>query len=237
MSTNPNISKVASLIAEPSRAAILVGLLDGRTLLASELARIAGVTPQTASSHLSKLVEGGLLVMESRGRHRYYRLASPEVAYVLEAISTIAPPIKIRSLRESDQTKALCFARTCYDHLAGEIGVALTKAYIDSGWIVPEGRDYSVTSKGAAGFESFGINVHSLQKGRRIFARQCLDWSERRHHIAGTLGAAITSHLFALGWIQRIPSTRALVITEEGHAGLVQQFEISVKDLKTGGTR
>jgi DNA-binding transcriptional ArsR family regulator len=232
MNLNPNISKVASLIAEPSRAAILTGLLDGRTLLASELARIARVTPQTASSHLSKLVEGGLLSVESRGRHRYYRLASPEVAYVLEAISTIAPPIKIQSLRESDQTKALHYARTCYDHIAGEIGVALTRVFIDLGWIVPQDREYTVTSLGMDGFQSFGIDVSRLHKGRRIFARQCLDWSERRHHIAGVLGTAITSRLFELGWIVRMPTTRALVVTEEGHRGLLDRFNIPVIDLR-----
>jgi DNA-binding transcriptional ArsR family regulator len=231
MSVNPNISKVASLIAEPSRAAILIALIDGRTMLASELARIARITPQTASSHLSKLVEGGLLVMESRGRHRYYRLSSPEVAYVLEAINTIAPPAKIKSLRESDQTKALHLARTCYDHLAGEIGVALTKMFIDLGWIVPEGREYTVTALGLVEFQSFGIDVTRLQRGRRIFARQCLDWSERRHHIAGVLGAAITSRLFELGWIRRMSTSRALVVTDEGHSGFLHRFEIQIKDL------
>jgi DNA-binding transcriptional ArsR family regulator len=229
MSLNPNIAEVASLIAEPTRATILMGLLDGRTLPASELARMSQITPQTASAHLSKMVEAGLLVMESHGRHRYYRIANEHVAHALEALMVISPVKKVRSLRESDQTKALCYARTCYDHLAGKVGVALTEAIVRLGFIEPSGLDYGITPKGTEFFTTFGINIENLRKGRRMFARQCLDWSERRYHLAGALGSALADRLFGLGWIVRIPGRRAVRITELGNKGLFQTFGLQLR--------
>ena len=211
---NPNIARAAALIGDASRAAILMHLLDGRMLLASELARLAGITPQTASAHLSKLVEGGLLVMESHGRHHYFRLASSEVAQALEALAIISPPAKISSLRQSDEARSLRFARTCYDHLAGTVGVALTDQLLQLGWIEPLDQNYQITAAG----------MDELQGGRRHFARQCLDWSERRHHIAGKLGTAITNKLFELNWVERIPKSRALRVTKQGLNGLQNEF-------------
>lgn len=225
---NPNISQVASLIADPSRATILMCLMDGRTLPAGELARMAQITPQTASSHLSKLVEGGLLAMESFGRHRYYRLANREVAQALEALTSISPVQKVRSLRESEQTKKLFFARTCYDHLAGEVGVALTESILELKLLTPDESDYKLTEKGKQFFKDFGIDMESWSKKRRHFARQCLDWSERRHHIAGALGAAIADRFFALGWIQRVPGNRSIQITETGKRGLFETFNLQL---------
>jgi DNA-binding transcriptional ArsR family regulator len=226
----PNIVEVASLIGDPSRAAMLMSLLSGRALPASELARAARVTPQTASSHLAKMVEGGLLLHESYGRHRYYRLASAEVGQALEALNAIAAPKPVRSLRESDQSKALHFARTCYDHIAGEVGVALTDRMLALGIISEDRRDFVVTTDGAKWFRDFGIDLDEIRRGRRHFARQCLDWSERRHHTAGALGAAVTSRLFNLGWIDRIPGGRAIRVTEHGFRGLSQEFGITFRD-------
>lgn len=229
MSLIPNIAEVAALIAEPTRATILLGLLDGRAMPASELARMSHITPQTASFHLSKMVEAGLLVMESHGRHRYYRIANEEVSHALEAIMAISPVKKVRSLREADQKRALNYARTCYDHLAGEVGVAVTEAILQLGFIEPSGRDYGITSKGAEFFTNFGINIEILLKGRRKVARKCLDWSERRYHIAGALGSALTDRFFTLGWIARIPNGRAVRITDMGKNGLNQTFGLQLR--------
>lgn len=227
MKSTPNIGAVASLIGEASRATILMGLLGGIALPASELARLARITPQTASSHLAKLVEGGLLVQESYGRHRYYRLANPEVGQALEALNVIAPAKPIQSLRESDLSQALQFARACYDHLAGKVGVALTVQIVERGLMDERGRDFVVTPNGAQWFKDFGIDLEEIRKTRRHLARKCLDWSERRHHMAGALGASFTHRLLELGWIERVPGGRAIDITQAGFHGFVQEFGIT----------
>jgi len=227
MGSCPNIVEVASLIGDPSRAAMLLNLLGGKALPASELARAARITPQTASSHLAKMIEGGLLVHESYGRHRYYRLASAEVGHALEALNMIARPKPIRSLRESDHSKALHFARTCYDHIAGEAGVALTDRMLEIGLVEEAGQDFVVTPYGMKWFEGFGIPLEGPQKTRRHFARQCLDWSERRHHMAGALGAAVTGRLFELKWVERIPGGRALHVTHDGFLALERELGIT----------
>ncbi len=166
--------------------------------------------------------------MEMSGRHRYYRLAGPEVAYALEALNAIAPQKPTRSLKEHDQSKVLRYARTCYDHIAGEVGVALTDRLLALGMIERAGRDFAVRAQGRDRFLRFGIDVEQVQKGRRHFARQCLDWSERRHHIAGGLGAAITNRLFELEWIARIPGGRAVRVTDAGINGLADEFDLSL---------
>jgi DNA-binding transcriptional ArsR family regulator len=226
----PNIAEVAALIADSSRTTILLSLMDGRILPASELARRAKVSPQTASSHLAKLVKGKLLEVETNGRHRYYKLANEEVAHVLEGMINIAPVKKITSLRESDQVKSLKYARTCYDHLAGLAGVRLTRCMMDKGLISAVEKDFEVTDEGKAFFVRFGIDIQNLKKSKRIFARQCLDWSERMHHCSGILGAALTNQLFDLGWIKRIPETRAVAITPKGHKGLYQTFGLRLEE-------
>jgi len=163
MGLSPNIVEVASLIGDPSRAAMLLDLLGGKALPASELARAARITPQTASSHLAKMVEGGLLVHESYGRHRYYRLASAEVGHALEALHLIARSKPIRSLRESDHSKALHFARTCYDHIAGEVGVALTGRFLELGLVKEKGRDVAVNADGINGLEYVAVPVGRME--------------------------------------------------------------------------
>ncbi|MBE1445851.1 ArsR/SmtB family transcription factor [Paenibacillus sp. OAS669] len=224
MVAKPNIVEVAALIGDASRVTMLSEMLGGKALPASELARIARITPQTASSHLAKLVEGGLLSMETSGRHRYYRLAGPEVAYALEALNAIATQKPSQSLKEYDRLKVLRYARTCYDHIAGEVGVRLTDQLLALGMIDRSGRDFVVSERGYERFRKFGIDVDNVKKERRHFARQCLDWSERRHHIAGSLGAAMTNRLFELEWIVRIPGGRAIRVTEAGLNGLANEF-------------
>jgi len=228
MNNSPDIIGVASLIGEPSRIAILLSLLGGKALPASELARAARITPQTASAHLSKLVEGGLLVQEAYGRHRYYRLAHAEVAQALEALSVIARPKPVRSLRESDQVKAMRYARTCYDHLAGEIGVALTDRMLALAMLEEAGKDFVLTDAGKNKLQGLGVDLEPRANSRRSFARQCLDWSERRHHLAGSLGAAVTRRLFELGWIERFCDNRAVRITKTGIKGFSDEFGLQL---------
>ncbi|MFO7173798.1 MAG: helix-turn-helix domain-containing protein, partial [Bacillota bacterium] len=162
------------------------------------------------SEHLMKLLEAGLLVVERSGRHRYYRLAGEPVARALEALAVIAPPRPIRSLRESEARKALCLARICYDHLAGRVGVALAEALVRRGILVPAEHGYDVTGAGARWLLAFGTDVEVLRRQRRKFAAPCLDWSERRHHLAGALGAALLQRFLALGWMQRLEGSRAV---------------------------
>jgi DNA-binding transcriptional ArsR family regulator len=221
----PDFIALAELLGEPSRAAILLELLSGRALPAGELARISGIKPQTASSHLAKLTEGGLLAVESSGRHRYYRLANREVAQLIEAMNLIAPPRKINSLKQSQEALSLQHARTCYDHLAGKLGVALMDRLLELGYLeaTPE-RQFEVTETGHRQLSAFGLDMDSLLRGKRRLIRPCLDWSERRHHMAGALGTALTKRLFELGWIKRYPAGRAVQLTKVGADGLLREF-------------
>jgi DNA-binding transcriptional ArsR family regulator len=228
MSADPNLAEVALLIGEPARAAMLLALLGGQALPAGELAARAGVSPQTASAHLARLVDGGLVRGSNSGRHRYYRLSSAEVGGVLEALLTIAPARPVRSLRQSEEARALRRARTCYDHLAGALGVALTRRLLERGLLVVDGERYAVTSSGAAWLADWGIDLDALGRGRRALARPCLDWSERHHHLAGALGAAIADGLFARGWLLRTPGSRAVRLSAEGQAGLQQELGLAL---------
>src|SRR6185312_12436666 len=188
MRGEPNIAAVAALIGDPARAAILLALADGRALPAGELAAFAGVSSSAASAHLSKLLEGGLLALERQGRHRYYRFAGPAVATALEGLALIAGQQPSRSVvMRSPQAQALRYARTCYDHLAGELGVDIAYAMRDRGLISPvkQGKRVDVTKAGAAWFDAvFGIDVGKLRPGRHGLGCKCLDWTERRHHLA-----------------------------------------------------
>jgi len=224
--TEPDVAGVAALISEPARAAMLLALLDGRALPAGELAFRAGVMPQTASTHLAKMIEGNLLAVEHCGRHRYYRLANPEVGLAIEALAALALPVRLRS--ERDKADPIHHARTCYDHLAGRLGVALADTLLANGALEESGHDYRVTTEGGRRLTDFGINLAEIQTGRRAFARQCLDWSERRHHIAGGLGAALADQLFKRGWIKRMPESRALRLTDRGRTGLQEEFGLSL---------
>jgi DNA-binding transcriptional ArsR family regulator len=228
MNADVNIAAVAALIADPTRAAFLDELLDGRALPAGELARRAGVTASTASTHLARLVEGGLIAVERSGRHRYFRLADPTVAHALEALAAVAPPKPVRSLRQSNLSAALRSGRTCYDHLAGLLGVQLTQALLELGWLAQGETAFTLTPKGEDRLTAFGLDLPTLKRSRRAFAPRCLDWSERRHHLAGALGAALLHRLLDLGWIVRTEASRAVKVTPEGRERLRRQFSLDL---------
>jgi DNA-binding transcriptional ArsR family regulator len=244
------IAPVAALMADRARAAMLTALLDGRPLAATELARMAAVSPSTASAHLARLLDGGLVIVVRQGRHRYYQLAGHAVAAAIEALSQLGPPAQVRSLRQSRQAAALAEARTCYDHLAGRAGVDLLDALLRRGLLAetgqagstgagsgpgePGGGDgpgarqaatrYLVTQRGTAVLAPFGINIEAVRATRRRFAWACLDWTQRRPHLGGALGAAVTARLFDLGWIERGPRPRSVRVTPAGRAGLAGTF-------------
>lgn len=226
MSEVIDMAAVASLVGDPARANILAALLDGRALTAGELAYAARVSPQTTSGHLNKLAAAKLIEPARQGRHRYYRLTGPHVAAMLESIMLVASlsPPRLRPIRIEQGMRQ---ARLCYDHVAGELGVAIADALQDHGYVEMSGEGGEVTQAGSAFFLSLGINVRSLT-GRRAFCKPCLDWSERRTHIAGALGAALAQRLIALGWLKRMKDGRALVVTTAGLQGLKEKFGIAL---------
>lgn len=223
MDADVDVAGVAGLLADPARVAMLDALHAGRALAAGELARAAGVAAPTASAHLRRLLDGGLVAVQAQGRHRYYRLAGPAVAEAVEALSVIARPRPVRSLRQSQRAQALRFARTCYDHLAGVVGVAVADALVRADALRPVGgRDYQVTLGGEELLGGLGVDVAELRRQRRAFARRCLDWTERSPHLSGALGAALLDRLLDLGWLAPGPVPRGLVLTDAGHDGLAR---------------
>ncbi len=235
-----DIAGAAALIADPTRAAMLSALIPGRPLAAGELARLAGVTAATASFHLAKLTEGGMIAVARQGRHRYYRLAGHQVAAAIEAIGVISPPLPVRSLRQSREAAALAEARTCYDHLAGRAGVELMEAMLARGLLEkdqpssrtaggnPPASRFEVTGAGARTLGSFGVNISEVRRSRRHFAGECIDWTERRGHLNGALAAAVTARLFDLGWIEHGPRRRSVRITPVGAVGLAGTFGLEL---------
>ena len=229
----PNaLAEIGSLIGDPGRASMLDALMDGRLLTARELAGQAGITPQTASGHLAKLLDAGLLVMEKQGRHHYHRLASPEVARLLETVAHFATRSNDGPMRPAVRTgpkdMALRTARTCYDHFAGRLGVGIADALIAHGRIELDGDGGTITDAGQVFLPTFGIDPVAGKRGRRLFCRPCLDWSERRPHLAGALGIAIACRCFELGWVQRVKGTRAVSVTTAGRKGLQDTFGFSL---------
>lgn len=216
-----DLAAVGALIGHPSRAAMLDALMSGRALAAGELAGVAGIGRPAASEHLGRLVEGGLVEVVPQGRHRYYRLAGPGVGAALESLSHVAPPKPVRGLRQAGHARSLGFARTCYDHLAGTCGVALHDAVFARDWLAATPQGYRITAAGADAFTGLGIDVEAVQRGRRSVARPCLDWTERRPHLAGALAARLTDELLHRGWfVRRSRDTRGLRLTEAGRTGL-----------------
>lgn len=224
------IAPTAALLADPARAAMLWALSDGRALPAGELARIARVGAPAASAHLAKLTAGGLLEAERHGRHRYYRLANPAVVTALEALAAVAPPAPAASPREAYVASGVRFARTCYDHLAGVLGVRITEALVAQGALALDGRAYAVTDEGVARFAGLDVDVAGVAEAarwtRRPLTRACLDWSERRYHLAGALGAALVERLLGAGWVERTPASRALRVTNAGRRALRREFDV-----------
>lgn len=225
-----DVAPAAALLADPARVAILMALMDGRALPAGELARAAGVGASTASSHLSRLIKAGWVDVEDQGRHRYMRLINPDVAGLLEALAVVGGPPVTRHQERGGPPEELRMARSCYDHLAGRAGVALAESLLRDGSLVEEGRLYTVTESGEGRLSQFGIDVGRLaeeaRKNRRYLARNCLDWSERRHHIAGALGTALLERVLELGWFERRRGTRALRLTNEGRRAIQRQFQV-----------
>lgn len=226
MTGGPYIAHVAALIGDPARANILVALMGGQALTATELASAAGVTPQTTSGHLAKLTDGRLLTFVTQGRHRYYRLATVEVARMLEglmAVSSNGPP---RHRPRSVKDDALAAARTCYDHLAGRLGVAVADALVSRELVILGDDGGELTSQGHIEMTKFDAQWPGTVSNGRMICRPCLDWSERRWHIGGALGAAVARRCFHLGWVARIDGGRALQVTLEGKKGLQNSFGI-----------
>ena len=213
MIADVDVSPIAALLGDPARARIAQALHDGRALPAGELARRAGVSASTASEHLARLVEGRLLAVERTGRHRYFRLANADVAHAIEALAAIAPPTPVRSLREASIGDALAEARTCYDHLAGKLGVQITNVLLERNALVEVADGFAPGASIDAALATLGIETLST---RRPFALRCIDWSERRPHVAGALGAAICGRALEAGWVERLPTSRAVRVTAAG---------------------
>ena len=221
----PDIAHVAALLGDASRAAMVTALMDDLRLPASELARIAGVSKSTASAHLGRLVDSGLLATERCGRHTYYRVADPEVGHALEALAVLAPrrrPTSLRAVRRQDE---LARARLCYDHLAGWLGVSITDALRHRGLLREEAGALSLVTAAWDADPPLGISSQRVRAGRRPLVRACVDWTVRRHHLAGALGAALAHRMFDLGWIQRRrDKERALVLTDRGVGEVKKAF-------------
>jgi len=224
MKNGPNIARVAGLIGDPARAEILTALLAGRALTATELAAVAGVTKQTVSAHLAKLVDARLLAVEAQGRHRYFRLAGSDVARLLESLMGIAFRTGAVRLVTGPREPALRKARVCYDHLAGELGVLAYDGLVGRGWLADRAGSLFLTNAGADGLAAFGIDPALAASERRTFCRPCLDWGERRHHLGGALGAALLDRLYALRWARRAADSRVVVFTPRGEQALRAQF-------------
>lgn len=220
VNTTPNLASIGALIGHPTRAVMLEALIDGRSWTASELACQAGVTPQTASVHLHKLVEGGLLNVDSCGRHRHFTLASPDVADALEGLEVLATRRAMRPGLRSMRRGPLKEGRTCYDHLAGRLGVTLVESLLCKRCL-EEGDDaYTITAEGGRFMSELGVDIEAARRRRRSFARKCLDWSEERYHLGGALGAALAERLFDLDWMRRVPKSRVITITPYGASNL-----------------
>jgi DNA-binding transcriptional ArsR family regulator len=222
---NMDIAVVGSLVGDPARANILCALLDGRALTATELACAAGVSPQTTSGHLAKLIDANLITVQPQGRHRYYRLAAPQVGHMLEAIVAVAANGQQHYRPRSPTDEAMRQARTCYDHFAGLLGVALADALQQRGCVVLGEDGGEVTATGHAFFTAFGLDL-ARAKNRRVFCRPCIDWTERRPHLAGLVGAALATRCFELGFVERMPRGRALTITPTGRRGFAEAFGV-----------
>lgn len=219
-----SLSEIASLIGEPVRAKVLWTLMDGRAYTARELAIGVETTPQNLSMHLSKLLRAGLLSVEAQGRHRYYTFSRPEVADLIEAMANLIPAEQ--AVRKDTDAVPIKFCRTCYDHLAGKVGVSIAESLLRQKLIVYRDKELEVTQKGVQWFAELGIDCAAVRQQRRAFAKPCLDWTERRHHLAGALGAALLEKMLEAHWLRRTAQSRAVVVTAKGRQALEVHFNV-----------
>ena len=222
ITTNVDIAAVGRLLAGRARAAMLDALFDGGAWSVRELASAARIAPSTASEHLAQLRDGGLVVATRSGRYRRYRLAGEDVAHALECLGTLAPPLRSRGLTEASRNEALREARTCYDHLAGRLGVTITHAFVDYGYLAGPDGSFLPTASGKMALAHVGIDVDALEAARRPVARACMDWSERRPHLAGGLGAALLVRLESIGGLAHLQGSRAVRLRPSGTALFAQ---------------
>ena len=232
MKDGPSIARVAALIGDHARADILTALMGGQSLTATELATHAGVTKPTMSAHLSKLVEANLLAVESQGRHRYFRLADRDVADLIEHLMGVAYRTGAVRVRSSPREPALRKARVCYDHLAGDLGVLAYECLAARQFVHTSGTRVDVTTAGQRFFRDLGIEPDALVRGRRPLCRTCLDWSVRRHHLGGALGAALLERCFALRWARREKGSRVVTFTSSGEDALRRAFSLPGERLR-----
>jgi DNA-binding transcriptional ArsR family regulator len=219
-----SITHIASLIGEPVRAKILWTLMDGRAYTARELAIGVETTPQNLSMHLGKLLRAGLLSVEAQGRHRYYTFARTEVADAIEAMANLVPAEQ--AMRKDMGAVPINYCRTCYDHLAGKVGVAIMESLVRQKQLVYRDKELDVTPKGVQWFAELGIDCGEIRQQRRAFAKPCLDWTERRHHLAGALGAALLEKMLEAHWLRRSAQSRAMVVTAKGRQALEAYFTV-----------
>jgi DNA-binding transcriptional ArsR family regulator len=223
-SNTPDLAAIAALIGDRARANILLTLLGGRALTATELSRSAGITKQTASSHLAKLVDAQLVSVEQTGRHRYHRLADSDVAATIEQLMGLAARLELKSVRTGPSDEAMRKARVCYDHLAGEMGVLLFDSFERRGFLRRSGSTLALTSDGTLFLVDHGFAVDEMRERKRALCLSCLDWSVRRYHLAGALGAALLDHCLAQGWTRRVKGTRTLVFSVVGERSFRKQL-------------
>lgn len=224
MKEGPDIARIAALIGDPARANMLTALMSGRALTVSELAAEAGVTLQTASAHLSRMEAGGLLRPCKQGRHKYFTLASEEVARVLEALMGLAAGTGHLRKRPGPRDANLRKARVCYDHLAGDMGTRLYDSLRDRGFLTITDAEVALTRPGADFVAGFGVDLEALRRKKAPLCRACLDWSERRPHLAGSLGRALLARMEAMGWARRDPQSRAVLFKASGEAAFAAAF-------------
>jgi DNA-binding transcriptional ArsR family regulator len=225
-----DLEHMATIIGEPARAKILWSLLDGKAYTATELSHFSDTSPQGASAHLSKMVQAGLLKVDAQGRHRYYRLSSEEVAYAIEALGSLTnlkgnnnPPVP--QIGKQDPIK---YCRTCYDHLAGKVGVAIHDKLLEREYIRFDDKKYRITEEGKNWFAHFSISIEKLEQGRRALAKPCLDWSERKYHLAGSLGSALLNSFLQEDYIRRTKGSRIIIVTSKGSSRLYDLLKLDI---------
>jgi DNA-binding transcriptional ArsR family regulator len=222
-------TETASIIGEPGRAKMLWYLLDGRARTATELAVLAGISAQSASNHLSKMMDAGLLRVDVQGRHRYYSFRDDETAYAIEALANLIAPYSIKKINKAEPAhKDIMLARTCYDHLAGRLGVEITTFLCRKKIISPEAGNFTLSQNGEKWFEDFGLDITDIKKKKRAFVKPCIDWTERRPHLAGALGAALLNFMLNNDWLRKANDSRKITVTPKGVLKFYKNFEISV---------